>query len=164
MAVLDGSAQRGRDRFHFFMAQLLFWMLGATDGHAKNFSLFLRPGESFEMTPLYDVLSVYPLLGEGPGKLSPHRARLAMAVRGKNAHWHLNKILRRHWQDVGTRYGIVSPSGLTVDALIAKVVEHTPTVVHSVQQTLPQGFPQQVAQSIFDGLTQAAERLGRVYG
>ena len=23
------------------------------------------------MTPLYDVLSVYPLLGEGPGKLSP---------------------------------------------------------------------------------------------
>jgi serine/threonine-protein kinase HipA len=36
-------------------------------------------------------------------------------------------------------------------------------VVHSVQQKLPQGFPQQVAQSIFDGLTQAAERLGRVY-
>ena len=57
----------------------------------------------------------------------------------------------------------MSPSGLTVDALIAKVVEHTPTVVHSVQQTLPQGFPQQVAQSIFDGLTQAAERLERVY-
>lgn len=164
MAVLDGAAQRERDRFHFFMAQLLFWLLGATDGHAKNFSLFLRPGESFEMTPLYDVLSVYPLLGEGPGKLSPHRARLAMAVRGKNAHWQLNNILRRHWQDVGTRYGIVSPSGLTVDALIAKVVQHTPTVVHSVQQKLPQGFPQQVAQSIFDGLIQTANRLGRVYG
>lgn len=28
----------------FFQAQLLFWMLCATDGHAKNFSLFLRPG------------------------------------------------------------------------------------------------------------------------
>ena len=58
-----------------------------------------------------------------------------MAVRGKNAHWHLNKILRRHWQDVGTRYGIASPSGLTVDALIAKVVQHTPTAVHSVRQS-----------------------------
>jgi serine/threonine-protein kinase HipA len=51
-----------------------------------------------------------------------------------------------------------------VDALIAKVVQHTPTAVHSVQQKLPQGFPQQVAQSIFDGLIQAANRLGRVYG
>lgn len=40
MAVLDGSSQRGRDRFHFFMVQLLFWPLGATDGHAKNFILF----------------------------------------------------------------------------------------------------------------------------
>ena len=163
MGLLDGSAQRERDRYHFFMAQLVFWMLCATDGHAKNFSLFLRPGGAFEMTPLYDVLSVYPLLGEGRGKLSPHKARLAMAVRSKNAHWQINKIMRRHWQAVGERYGIVSPKGFTVGDVIDKLVSFTPDVVQRVQQALPSEFPSEVADPIFNGLLDAASRLGRVY-
>ena len=58
MKLLDGSVERDRDRFHFFMAQLLFWMLAAIDGHAKNFSLFIKPEGRYEMTPLYDVISV----------------------------------------------------------------------------------------------------------
>ena len=163
MGLLDGSAQRERDRYHFFMAQLVFWMLCATDGHAKNFSLFLRPGGAFEMTPLYDVLSVYPLLGEKPGKLSPHKAKLAMAVRSKNAHWQTNKVMRRHWQAVGTRYGIVSPEGFTVDDVIKKLVAFTPDVVQRVQQMLPSEFPSEVADPIFNGLLDAASRLGRVH-
>lgn len=164
MALLDGSAERERDRYRFFMAQLLFWMLSATDGHAKNFSLFLRPQGAFEMAPLYDVLSVYPMLGEGPGKLSAHRARMAMAVRSKNAHWQVNKILLRHWQAVGARYGIVSPRGFGVDDLIEKAVQHTPAAVQLVQTQLPQGFPMEVAEPIFNGLLDAAQRLGRAFG
>lgn len=164
MALLDGSAERERDRYRFFMAQLLFWMLSATDGHAKNFSLFLRPQGAFEMAPLYDVLSVYPMLGEGPGKLSAHRARMAMAVRSKNAHWQVSKILLRHWQAVGARYGIVSPRGFGVDDLIEKAVQHTPAAVQLVQTQLPQGFPMEVAEPIFDGLLDAAQRLGRAFG
>lgn len=164
MALLDGSAERERDRYRFFMAQLLFWMLSATDGHAKNFSLFLRPQGAFEMAPLYDVLSVYPMLGEGPGKLSVHRARMAMAVRSKNAHWQVNKILLRHWQAVGARYGIVSPRGFGVDDLIEKAVQHTPAAVQLVQTQLPQGFPMEVAEPIFNGLLDAAQRLGRAFG
>jgi serine/threonine-protein kinase HipA len=163
MGLLDGSAQRERDRYHFFMAQLVFWMLCATDGHAKNFSIFLRPGGAFEMTPLYDVLSVYPLLGEEPGKLSPHKARLAMAVRSKNAHWQINKVMRRHWQAVGERYGIVLPKGFAVNDVIDKVVAFTPDVVQRVQQALPPDFPAEVADPIFNGLLEAAVRLGRVY-
>ena len=163
MALLDGSMERERDRYRFFMAQLVFWMLSATDEHAKNFSLFLRPQGAFEMTPLYDVLSVYPMLGEGPGKLSVHRARMAMAVRSKNAHWLVNNIVRRHWLAVGTRYGIVSPKGFGVDALIEKVVQHTPAAVQMVRAQLPPGFPHEVAEPIFEGLLQAAERLGRAF-
>ncbi len=161
MALLDGSMQRDRDRFQFFMAQLLFWMLCATDGHAKNFSIFLRPQGEFEMTPLYDVLSAYPFLGAGPGKLSPHKARMAMAVRSKNPHWHMNKIMRRHWLAVGERYGIVSPSGHKVDSVIDKVIEMTPDVVNQVRARLPQGFPQEMAEAVFHGLQIAAEQLGR---
>ncbi len=77
--VLEGSMTREHDRRVFFQAQVLFWMLCATDGHAKNFSLFIRPGGRYQLTPLYDVLSAYPVLGEGPSKISPHKAKLAMA-------------------------------------------------------------------------------------
>jgi serine/threonine-protein kinase HipA len=115
------------------------------------------------MTPLYDVLSVYPLLGEEPGKLSPHKARLAMAVRSKNAHWQINKVMRRHWQAVGERYGIVLPKGFAVNDVIDKVVAFTPDVVQRVQQALPPDFPAEVADPIFNGLLEAAVRLGRVY-
>lgn len=163
MDLLASSKKARTDRFQFFMAQLLFWMLCATDGHAKNFSIFLRPQGVFEMTPLYDVLSAYPILGAGPGKLSPHKARMAMAVRSKNAHWHMNKILRRHWEAVGERYGIRSPQGLDVRALIDQVVEMTPDVIARVKTQLPPDFPEAVSAAIFRGLQDAASRLGRVH-
>ena len=163
MALLAGSERPGTDRFQFFMAQLLFWMLCATDGHAKNFSIFLRPQGAFEMTPLYDVLSAYPILGAGPGKLSPHKARMAMAVRSKNAHWHMNKIMRRHWEAVGERYGILSPKGFGVRDLIDKVVEMTPDAIARVEKQLPPDFPESVSTAIFQGLQDAANRLGRVH-
>ena len=48
---------RGEDGRNFLCAQLLFWLLAAIDGHAKNFSLFVLQGGRYRMTPLYDVLS-----------------------------------------------------------------------------------------------------------
>ena len=160
MALLDGSMERERDRYRFFMAQLLFWMLSATDGHAKNFSIFLRPQGTFEMHR-YMTCSPVPHFGRRPSKLSAHRARMATAVRSKNAHWQINKIVRRHWQAVGARHGIVSPKGFGVDDLIEKAVQHAPVAAHHVQSQLLQGFPMEVAVPIFNGLLNAAQRLGR---
>jgi serine/threonine-protein kinase HipA len=158
--VLNGSRNRTLDRETFFRAQLLFWLLCAPDGHAKNFSIALHPGGAYSMTPLYDVMSAYPLLGEGPGRISPHRVKLAMALRSKNAHWRMRVILRRHWVDVGRRHGVVSESGQGVDAMIDELVAQTPEVVQSVGAALPKGFPNRVAEPILDGLREAARRLG----
>ena len=160
LGVLDGSTERAQDRRHFFQAQLLFWMLCATDGHAKNFSLFLQPGGRYRMTPLYDVLSAYPVLGDGPARISPHRARMAMAVRSKNAHWRMRDIHRRHWVALGTRHGITTEDGRGVEALIDELIERTPAVIAEVQGQLPAWFPQRVAAGIFGGLAGAARRLG----
>jgi serine/threonine-protein kinase HipA len=38
------------------------------------------------------VLSAWPLIGRGAGKLDEHKVKLAMAVRSKSAHWKLNEI------------------------------------------------------------------------
>ncbi len=159
MGLLETSRQSERDRRTFFQSQVLFWMLRAPDGHAKNFSLFLRPGGSYELTPLYDVLSAYPILGEGPGKLSPFRAKMAMAARSKNPHWIMRDIRRAHWLAVGEGYGIVTPDGRGAQFVVDDLVTRTPDVVRVVRAKLPQGFPEGLADSILGGLQAAADRL-----
>jgi serine/threonine-protein kinase HipA len=157
--LLEGSMTREQDRRVFFQAQVLFWMLCETDGHAKNFSLFIRPGGRYQLTPLYDVLSAYPVLGEGPSKISPHKARLAMAVRTKNAHWKMKDILRRHWLELGTRHGVVTADGRPAQAVVDDLVARTPEALAVVRARLPHGFPAEVADSIFGGVQDAAARL-----
>lgn len=157
--VLDGSMAREQDRRIFFQAQVLFWMLCATDGHAKNFSLLIRPGGRYQLTPLYDVLSAYPVLGEGPSKISPHKAKLAMAVRTKHAHWKMKDILRRHWLELGTRHGVVTADGQPAQAVLDDLVTRTPEVLDQVRAQLPPGFPSEVSDSVLVGLQSAAARL-----
>jgi serine/threonine-protein kinase HipA len=41
---LAGSQQADLDRTNFALTQLAFWLLAATDGHAKNFSIFHHAG------------------------------------------------------------------------------------------------------------------------
>jgi serine/threonine-protein kinase HipA len=50
-------------------------MLRAPDGHAKNFSIQLQAGTAgrFRLTPMYDVMSAYPVLGEGPNRVGRRR-------------------------------------------------------------------------------------------
>ncbi|ALU87620.1 HipA domain-containing protein [Herbaspirillum rubrisubalbicans M1] len=159
MALLGGAIDPVAARRHFFKAQLLFWMLWATDGHAKNFSLFLKAGGRYEPTPLYDVLSVFPLIGEGPGKLSSHRAAMAMAVRGKNAHRKMKEILPRHWMALGIHFGIVAENGDGPRAILQELAEQTDQVIAKVQADLPPGFPSELAASILDGLRRSASSL-----
>jgi serine/threonine-protein kinase HipA len=47
------------------MAQLVFWLLAATDGHGTNFLLHQQAGGTFSLTPFYDVLSAWPMIGSG---------------------------------------------------------------------------------------------------
>ncbi len=161
LEVLSGSVDPRQDRRVFFQAQILFWMLCPTDGHAKNFSLFLRPGGAYASTPLYDVLSAYPILGEGPDRLSPHRARMAMAVRGRDAHHRMRDIRRQHWQAMGERHGILTPDGGAASRVIDDLVERTSDVVRTVRDALPADFPQALAGSILGGLVDAARRLAQ---
>ena len=159
MNLLTGASHPRRDQSFFFRTQVLFWMLGATDGHAKNFSIFLNPNGGYELTPLYDVLSAYPVIGMGANKLSPFKVKLSMAVRSKNAHWIMKDILRRHWIGLGNEYGITTSDGLGVDAVLDEIVAQTPHVIETVRAQLPESFPEHIADQIFTGLQNAAKRL-----
>lgn len=159
MGLLATSAAAQADRRTFFLAQLLFWMLSAPDGHAKNFSLSIRPKGAYALTPLYDVVSALPWIGDGPSQLSVHKAKLAMAIRTRNAHWKMKEILPRHWVELGRKYGVLDELGRTVEALIEDIARRTPQVIADVVGALPKDFPAGVSDPILRGLQQAADRL-----
>lgn len=154
VALLARSERPQADVQRFLLAQLAFWLLAATDGHAKNFSIFLQPGGPYRMTPLYDVLSLWPVVGSGAHEVRWREAKLAMAVRSKNPHWHLSRIETRHWHGLATR---CDGSG-RVWAAMQALVERVPIVIGQVANTLPPGFPGAMGQAIFDGMRRQAER------
>lgn len=143
------------DRATFFKTQILFWMLAATDGHAKNFSVHIEADGRFRMTPVYDVLSVYPIMGRGPQQLDPFKAQLAMAVVGKHRHRHLLKVRRRHWNETAHACGISAGAEPWIQELLEKVEP----VIQQVEASLPTGFPETVSTAIFSGLRAAGARL-----
>lgn len=94
LALLQASNSADDDRENFLKSQILFYLMGAIDGHAKNFSIFHQAGSRYEMTPIYDVLSIHTI----NNKQLPHRARLAMSWKGKskNNYFSYKQIQPRH--------------------------------------------------------------------
>ena len=156
LAVLKGSEAFQEDGQNFLCAQLLFWFLAAIDGHAKNFSLFVLPGGRYRMTPLYDVLSAWPLMGNGPNTLPYKKTRLAMAVRGKTAHYKLAEIQVRHWQALAERSGVNGAWDAMRD-----MAHRLDAALTTVEQHLPADFPAALAQSVFEGARLHLEQFNR---
>lgn len=154
LALLNGSSNAAQDKVDFIKAQFVFWLLCASDGHAKNFSIQLQAGGRYAMAPLYDVLSVYPVLGEGTHQVSPHKVRMAMAVRGKSPHWKMREIQPRHWHALARRYGVAS---MGAESPFEQVIGQTPVVIERIQGLLPADFPASVSEPILTGLKLAAQ-------
>lgn len=158
-AILDlllGAQNAAADRLMFFKAQLVFWLLCATDGHAKNFSLAIEPQGRYRLTPLYDVLSAHPILGRGANQLAPERAPMAMAALGQNRHYEWSRILRRHWLSTARACGIAED---VAQAIIDELVANTAAVIDQVATSLPTTFPANVADAVFAGMVTAARKL-----
>ena len=75
------SVNAEQDLRTLMAAQVIFWLLRAPDGHAKNFSIHLLawPAGRFRLAPLYDVMSAYPVVGDGPNQWAARDLKLAMA-------------------------------------------------------------------------------------
>jgi serine/threonine-protein kinase HipA len=155
MALLLGSQYAAEDRRDFMRTQLAFWLLAAIDGHAKNFSIFLMAGGAYRLTPRYDVLSAYPVLGHGRGKLSPNKISMAMAVRGKHRHYRWQEITARHWMETAKRCGFSE-----MKAVAEELIARTPRVLGQVEKRVPIGFPADIAEPILSGTAAAARLFG----
>lgn len=143
IGLLAGSDDPAADQYAFFRAQLLFWLLGATDGHAKNFSIALRPG-GFRMTPLYDVLSAQKAVDDG--QIRQNRMRLAMAVDG---HYRINEVVPRHFLQAAKAAGF----GVALaEEVLAEVAGRVEGALEKTQASVPEGFPTALAEVIANGI------------
>jgi serine/threonine-protein kinase HipA len=153
--VLQQSSTARRDVETLVTAQVLFWLLAAPDGHAKNFSLHLLRGGHYRLTPLYDVMSIWPVEGDGANQWSWYKARLAMAIPGKSRHYAFREIQRRHFNTMALKCGV----GENAEPIIRTIIERTPAVIDEIAAQLPGDFPARVAERVFDGLRKSAAVL-----
>lgn len=156
LMLLTGSEHAEDDKAHFVLAQLAFWLLAAADGHGKNFSLYHRVGGTYGMTPLYDVLSAWPIIGNGANQLPLQRAKLAMALRGRTPHYRLEEIRVRHWQALAERAAVPE-----IWTRMCTLVESVDDAFRRVEAALPAAFPDRVITTIREGVRRQARAFLR---
>lgn len=153
MELLKASDTPHADQRTFLYAQIAYWLLGATDGHAKNFSIFLAPGGRFHMAPLYDVMSMQPNVDAGE---IPHgRMRLAMAV-GNNRHHRADEIMPRHFEQTAANCDVAA---VTIEEILQSLVYSIPDALHRTIEQLPENFPAELTDSISAGIERRLARL-----
>jgi serine/threonine-protein kinase HipA len=143
--LLKGSDEPEHDQGMFLRAIIAFWLIGATDGHAKNFSIFLAPGGRYRMTPLYDVLSAQPSVDAG--QIQRNKMKLAMAI-GDKRHYVVDTVMPRHFLQTAAKAGIGKQF---VDQAISDLGAIAPAALEKVLAELPTGFPEEIAGSISEG-------------
>jgi serine/threonine-protein kinase HipA len=147
------TSERLEDLATFALAQFSFWLLAATDGHAKNFSIqHLRAGR-FAMTPLYDVLSVWPVIGRGANHIDYGRAKLAMGIKSRNTHYRLGEIKARHWRH------LASLAGGNAWPRMVGLAQQVSKTLDEVEQQLPPGFPESTWRPIASGARRHAQQF-----
>ena len=153
VGLLKGSDSPEEDQRVLFKAQIIFWLLGATDGHAKNFSTHLSPGGRFRLTPIYDVVSAQPSVDAHQVRLN--QMKLAMAV-GENRHYTVHTIVGRHFVRTGNLCGLASKM---VRAVIEETADQGKGQIDNTISALPNDFPEAVADSIAKAAKGRIEQL-----
>ena len=143
---LKASDTPAEDQKKFLKAQILFWLTGATDGHAKNFSVFLGPGGTFSLTPFYDVLTAQPSLDAR--QIERKQMRLAMFA-GSGRHYRIDEIQGRHFIQTADRAGL--PGALAAEAL-DEVARSAGSAMEALAAQLPEEFPVGIHASVLKAL------------
>jgi serine/threonine-protein kinase HipA len=136
-----------------FKSQIIFWLMGATDGHAKNFSIFLRPGGRFELTPFYDVLSAQPAFD---AKRIPHRGFTQAMSLGANPHYKILDIHGRHFVETAKAAGL-GPA--VIRQVLEDVLTAAPDAAAQALQKMPPDFPEPLHDSIAAAIQVRLPRL-----
>lgn len=151
--LLGASDDPSTDQKAFLAAQVIFWLIGAPDGHGKNFSVFLRPGGGFKLAPFYDVLSVQNAVDRG--QLNSRSFRLAMSV-GINRHYRIDEVVGRHFVQTAKAAGL-GPT--VVEQVLVDIRDKAVTATDIARAAMPDDFDGDVHDSIRKAIVARLPRL-----
>lgn len=133
-----------------FVEALIFnWMIGATDAHAKNYSVLLGGGGMVRLAPLYDISSILPY----PNIVSPKKAKLAMKIGDE---YRLRYIGLSDWRKLAANVRV--DEDMLIDRIRAMATElpdrlsdeikamRGSGLTHKVLDTLEMALPERAAQ------------------
>jgi serine/threonine-protein kinase HipA len=151
LAFLNGAIAPYEDRLAFMKAQIIFWLLAAIDGHAKNFSIFLTPG-GYWLAPLYDVMSAAPYREFPVQKIKP-----AMAI-GNKGYYRLNQIQLRHFYQTGQETGLREQD---MDSIFSDLTTRMDdAIAEAATMATDAGMPESTSGPILTGVRKRARVIG----
>ncbi len=158
--ILMGSSEALRDRYDFMKFQVFQWLIGATDGHAKNFSVFIQAGGSYRLTPFYDIISAFPVLGGTGIHISDLKLAMGLnASKGKKTA--IDKIYPRHF--LATAKVLRFPE-VQMHEILSDFARMIPAALDNVKTSLPTDFPENVVTAVETNVLRLHGRLSREYG
>ena len=157
MAFLMGSSEALKDRYDFMKFQVFQWLIGATDGHAKNFSVFIQAGGSYRLTPFYDIISAFPVLGGAGIHISDLKLAMGLnASKGKKTA--IDKIYPRHF--LATAKVLKFPQ-VQMHEILSDFARMIPAALDNVKTSLPTDFPENVVTAVETNVLRLHRRLSR---
>ena len=153
MDLLSGSSEPSVDRDRFMRACAYNYVIGASDAHAKNYSVLLTNGGRFRLAPLYDVASWLPY------SKGQNDAKLAMSVDGYHDY---NSLQPRHWQATAKKCGYDAPRILAhIRDLLARLPD---AIVQLLEICRTEGLANLDLDNLCKMLTGRVVSLKRLYG
>lgn len=124
----------------FLQANMLNWLIGGTDAHAKNYSLLISAADEIRLAPLYDVSSQLPY---------PELVRQRASMKIGN-HYEIARVGIADWRKVAVTIGV--PEDKVLDTL-SEVARSLPDHISTTRQ---QAIKDGLAKSV---VTKLAEQL-----
>lgn len=123
------SANPGVDVERFLKANMFNWLIGGTDGHAKNYSLLIGAGDEIRFAPLYDLSSQLPY----PDLIAQ---RVSMKI---GEHYEIARVGLSDWQNLARSCAIDE--------------ERVISMLTEMAKALPDEISAARAQALVDGLS-----------
>lgn len=133
------SSSPTEDTETFLTALGLTWLLAATDGHAKNYSILVAAGGRVRLAPLYDIASVLPY-----SQFDLNRVKLAMKIGDR---YRLRDIGRREWGKLS------SDVKANADELIGKLTHMAGSLPDLIADTARRAVEAGLQQAIVERLS-----------
>jgi len=149
------SSNHAEDEERFIDALILGWLIGATDAHAKNFSLLIAPGGQVRLAPLYDISSALPY----PKQVDLRRANLAMKIGGS---YRLREIGSRSWEKFAAENKL---DRKTLQARITHLMEELPQKCQLAADLIRKdGIDHPVVELLVETISERVTRCRKEFG